>query len=669
MPYYRRRYWRRRRRPLWRWRTRKAFWRRLWRRRRRQRVRRPKRKLKKITVKQWQPTTIRKLKIKGPYPLFQGTSERLGNNMTQYLDSIAPHNIPGGGLTSITKFTLEALYELHLKARNWWTHSNCSLPLIRYNGCKIKLFRSTNVDYIFVYTTCGDMKATKKLYQSTQPAVLIHNKHKRIITCKAHNKHRKPWKTLFIKPPPLFENKWYFQQEIAKIPLLMTITAAASLDRFYIPSTAISNTIGFESLNTDFFQFHNFKEPSVTTGYKPNTQFSLFTFSGHTDLKNATWSQLIYLANTKDYQTGLQIGEMTGEWPQQVDTYFSKLSNWGNPFHSLYFNDDYPNYLITKEPLNSIINKAKAGGATGKINKDTIFTERTQPLTWHCRYNPQADQSHNAVFFTPVTGQAVPWQNPHNENLVEEGLPLWLIFQGLIDFHTKANDIQHLTTDYVTAIVSDYITPKDKTYYVPLDGNFFIGKSIYEGEQGILTAYDQQNFFPKVNFQLRAINNIISTGPGTAKLPDKISAEAHLEYCFYFKLGGCPPPMDDVCNPSTQTKYPTPGNLLSTTLLQSPETPIEYYLSAFDQRRDILTSTAAKRLKKDFRSKELIFKPTGETSTTVQVRTPQTSSEEETSEEEKDPETIQLNIQLQQHKQRKLRRRILQLLQLTQSLE
>ena len=82
----------------------------------------------------------------GQYPLFEGTNERVGNNNTQYIDSVAPYLYPGGGLFSITVFTLQGLYELHLKSRNWWTKSNCDLPLIKYTGCKIKLFRATDVD-------------------------------------------------------------------------------------------------------------------------------------------------------------------------------------------------------------------------------------------------------------------------------------------------------------------------------------------------------------------------------------------------------------------------------------------------------------------------------------------------------------------------------------------
>nr|UGV34641.1 MAG: ORF1 [TTV-like mini virus] len=669
MPYIWRPYWRRRRRYFRRWGARKAFRRRLWRRRRRT-VRR-KRKLKKIHVQQWQPSTIKRLTIRGEYPLFIGTNQRTGNNMTQYLDSIAPFNVPGGGLMSIIQFNLKALYELHLKARNWWTQSNCTLPLIRYLGCDIKLFRSNTVDYIFVYTRCGDLTATLKTYQACQPSVLMYNRHRIIVRCNNSGKYKRNYKKIHIRPPSLMLNKWYFQQELASTPLVMFLTSAASLDRFYTPANSISETISFTSLNTNFFKFHNYKT-QLTTGYVPNNEWLIFTSRHNTEIDKIQYRDLIYLGNSKDHQLGSTIQDTKPStantqtlWETHVDNYFATPAHWGNPFHPTYFDEDYPNYYITNAGRQEVIKQIKISMGTQTLKQ---FTKMVQPRYWHCRYTPQADKSQNAVFFSPITGQPIPWENPHDARLTQDGLPLWLLFTGLIDYHAKALDIQRLQTDYVTCIISDYITPHENiTYYVPLDEQFFHSRSPYEplGDQGLLLTYDRLNYHPKVNYQLLSINEFVKCGPGTPKLPDRISAETHIEYKFRFKLGGCPPPMDNVCDPTKQPKYPTPGNLLSSTLLQNPETPLEYYLSSFDQRRDIITTKAAKRLKTDSTSKEHLFSSTGTTSTEVPLRTQETSSSGETSEEEKDPETLQLNIRHQRRKQRKLRHRILELLKLT----
>ncbi len=182
------------------------------------------------------------------------------------------------------------------------------------------------------------------------------------------------------------------------------------------------------------------------------------------------------------------------------------------------------------------------------------FTTITSPLYWECRYNPEADNSHNGVYITTIAGAQRDWENPQDTHRVTEGLPLWLLLHGLIDYHAIAKDIQLLMTDNILVITSDYIFPKNKSYYVPLDSEFFRGDSPYEHDHK--KDYDLQYWHPKLNFQQRTINTIITSGPGTPKLPPDINAEAHMQYEFLFKLGGCPPPMDEVCDPLTRSTLP-----------------------------------------------------------------------------------------------------------------
>lgn len=660
MPYY----WRRRpyryRRYLWRRRARKIIRpRRFWRRRRRHWVR--KRKLKRITIKEWQPSKINRLKIFGPYPAFEGTNLRIGHDNTQYIDSIAPYKVPGGGLFGITVFTLKGLYELHTKARNWWTKSNCNMPLIKYLGCKITFYRSLDVDYIAVYSRCGSLTATEQLYQSAQPFILTLNKNKRIITCKNKNYHRKPYKVVKIPPPSLMTNKWYFQREILDIPLCMIITAAASLDRFYQAANTISNTIGFDSLNTDLFQYHNFKQ-RTTTPYKPNDVSYLFTVNNRTtDWKQLKVKDIILLGNTRTMTIGTPLGEK-----HNVDTYFSSPNSWGNPF--------YPTTLSQElQPL-LIYNAQNVGQLKTELNakweqnlQTAGFTETTKPPIINCRYNPQNDYSRNACFLANIDTDTSKWHEPETEKLVTKGLPIWLLLHGWTDWLEKSKAAQHIHTDYILGIVSDHISPP-LHYYVPVDHNFLQGRSPFETDDHV-KDYDRENWHPKLNFQEETIAHLVNTGPGTPKLPNNISAEGHFSYRFYFKLGGCPPPMDNVCDPQKQPTFPTPHNILSSTLLQNPEFPPEYYLYSFDQRREMLTKRAAKRIKKDKDFTETFFKPTGETSLSIKIPSPETTSTEDSEEEEESEETLQQRVQLQHRRQRKLRHRILRLLNLVQSLE
>nr|UGV35746.1 MAG: ORF1 [TTV-like mini virus] len=664
MPYYYRRPIRRFRR-YWRRRPRTTFRRRrLWRRRRFW-VR--KRKLKKITLKQWQPATIHKLTVKGQYPLFAGTSDRIGNDYTAYSDEIAPKDYPGGGLYGITVFTLQGLYELHQKARNWWTTTNCNLPLIRYSGCTIKLYYSNTVDYVSVIVNCGELKANEQMFQSCQPAVLMLNTKKKVMTCRNYKKSRRAYKKWFIQPPALLLNKWYFQKEIANYPLFMILSSAMSLDRYYMSSTSVSETTGFQSLNTDFFTYHNWKGPS-SEPYKPNDRFYLFGIGGHTSFDAAKPENLILLGNTTDYQQGLQIGEMNGtDYKNKVEEYMKKKKNWGNPFKKSWLDaptDEGLFCLIEVQATETLLNKLKNLDNTKTLKQQTPpIIEPTKPFTVACRYNPQADLGHNATFVTRITADNTTWHEPADQHLVTKGFPLWLLNFGWEDFLKKSSTPQRLDTDYVQVIVSDYISPKDLTYYVPLDWWFLDDKSPHSDH---IKPFDYINWHPKFNFQRQSISHIIQTGPATTKLPPDISAEAHFTYKFHFKVGGCPPKMDEVCDPAKQPQYPQPGNILSSILLQNPSAPIQYYLSSFDQRRDMLTKRAAKRIKEDKDFKETIFTPTGKTLLDLRLPSPQTTSSEDSSTEEENEEETQSLIHRHRRKQRKLQHGILKLLQLIQ---
>nr|UGV37549.1 MAG: ORF1 [TTV-like mini virus] len=671
MPYFYRRPWRRRRR-IWRRRARGPFRRRYWRRWRRYWVRKPKRKLKKITVKEWQPSKIRKLKITGEYPLYEGTNERTGNNNTQYIDATAPHYMPGGGCYSATQFTLNGLFELHNKARNWWTVSNCDLPLIRYHGCTLKLYRSSNSDYISVYARCGELKLSEQTYQSCQPSILRLNRHKKIVKCSKDTKSRKPYKIMKIPPPTLMQSKWYFQQEIADTPLFILLTAATSLNRWYISSSSISSTTGFYSLNTDVFKFRDFKKPSTTSGYIPNTEHHYFTIEKNVDYKNAKYENLIYLGESNNYEIGTALrfvpGDYNGDNMTKVNTWMSNKTYWGNVFYPLYLSQDGPPILITNQIL-QVKTKAHTTKGQGIVHSSGLFTIKSTPNIWECRYNPQNDRGHNTIYLQSITETGKQWEPPTQGMPKTEGLPLWLLFHGWLDYWDKLGRPQHMWTDYVVVITSDYIVPKH-AYYVLIDNDMLQGRSPYMPQDGMIADYDKLWWHPKLNFQRRSINSIINTGPGTVKLPPQISTEAHCTYTFHFKLGGCPPPMDDVCNPKTQPKFPRPGNILQTTLLQSPSTPLQYYLNSFDQRRHMLTEKASKRIKKDYTAKETLFQSSGTTSMDLPIQeTHETSSSTDSSEEEESEETLQLNLKRHRRKQRKLQLRIFQLLKAAQKLE
>ncbi len=160
--------------------------------------------------------------------------------------------------------------------------------------------------------------------------------------------------------------------------------------------------------------------------------------------------------------------------------------------------------------------------------------------------------------------------------------------------------------------------------------------------------------------QYETINNICASGPGTPKLGLQKTTEAKCKYTFYFKFGGNPPKMSEIEDPGEQHSYPIPNNLTGRSTIESPTEPIHTFLYNFDTKRDIITTKAAKRIKKDYETKKSLFTD-GRNSKQEEIYYPQKKT---TTEKEK--ETLQSIIeQLQQ--QHILKRRINQQLMWNQN--
>nr|UGV38510.1 MAG: ORF1 [TTV-like mini virus] len=651
MPYYWRRNRYRRRRPRWfnPWRFRRPFRRRRY---RRYRVRNYKRKLSKITIQQWQPPKINKTTVRGFYPLFLATKDRLTNNMTQWLESTAPPHFPGGGGFSILQFTLQSLYEQFLRATNWWTKSNCNLPLIKYRGCMLKFYRTEKYDYNVIVERCYPLRANDMMYISTQPAIMGLTKKCIHIPCRQNTHNKKNYKKVWIKPPSQMTSGWHFQKDLANFPLFIIRTSATSYDRYYTSSSSISSTIGFKSLNTKFFKLHDWQDPP-TTGYKPSSDTYLWgTINGTENPLNEEIQNLIYLGGTGSHSKGTPI-------KNHKETYETNPGYWGNIFHEDYLTGTSA-VLKTTKTIKEIANQVKQTPTTKA--QEAGFTNIIEPFIIECRYNPFNDKSkNNKTYVVSNHSDHTEWRPPPDkEDVIRQNLPLWLETWGHLDFIRKAQIVSQVDINYIYVIQSDYIysTPK-LPYYVPIDENFTDAppSSPYITQ---LNASDTLHFYPKVTFQIKTINLIGSSGPGTIKLPENQSCEAHVLYNFKFKVGGCPSNMETLCNPEGQPKYPIPDFKQNSTSLQSPTTAIQTYLWDFDERRGFITDRAAKRIKKDQGTETFTFPFTG---SPMDIQAPHQSppeSDEETQEESETQTTFKL-LQLR-HQQHLLRQRILQLI-------
>nr|UGV37430.1 MAG: ORF1 [TTV-like mini virus] len=660
MPYYRRRrtYWRRPRRHFWRFRP--TFWRnRRWRKRRRVRKKRL-----SIKLKQYQPETIHKSTIKGLQPITITNGKRLTNNYRQYEHSIIPEHQPGGGGFSITKITLDALYEQHQLVRNWWTKPNTNLPLCRYTGAKLKLYRSDDVDYVFTPFTCYPMTATQGLYTSCQPSIQLMNPHSIKVPSKKTKPRGRPYKIVKLHPPAQLTNKWYFTKDLSNAGLFMYTAAVCSLDHYYINSYSESNNISFTSLNPKFFTRHNFEEPGQD-GYIPwvqGTQHKLiFATIQATTTENVATIQtnsLIYLGNSKMNQMGRTV-QQSGKNTLQEYLKPENKNLWGNIFYKGHLTEGDYRILVSTKKISELQQKY----TTNQNLEAGDFTFATEPLTYRCRYQPDVDTGKdNQMYILSNVREITGWDPPNSENVKIYGFPMWLLVFGWLDFMKKAGVVVHIDEHYVMAFKSKFIQPQ-LDYYIPLDQDFLDNKSPYETQNDSVNAYDMTHWYPQVSFQHQTIEAFGSTGPGIAKLAPKKSVETKMEYKLYFKWGGCPPKMDKITDPSELPKFPIPNNDDGIYSFQNPNMSPEYYLYNFDFRKDFLTSTAAQRITRHKETQKSLFSTTGKQQPAAQLvqETTETSSEgEETSQEEE--ETLLQRLRLLQRKKQQLQLKLLQLM-------
>nr|UGV34992.1 MAG: ORF1 [TTV-like mini virus] len=676
MPWRRRYRWRPRR-PYWiryrHWRPRKIIRRRRWRRR----VRYPYKKLKKITLKQWQPNKIRLCKITGLMPLFLCNKYKLGNNYAIYNQAIVPTLLPGGGGFSIYQYTLENLYIMHQYCRNWWTQPNNKLPLVRYVKCKMKIYQADDVDIVFRYINHPPLTANQLTYPTTQPSMLMMLRNSIMIPSKRTEKLKKPYKKITIYPPKLMTNKWFFQQDLAKKPLLLTLATAASFDHYFIGTDKMSTNTSVACLNTILIQNLEFTKKPL---YNIRTDGTLpvWLWAAEEPPKQTggpTAKYCILLANTQKYTEGWSFEDFKrySSVSQTQKTWSHYKENIhiyaGNPFHTFFLdteNEHFHNFSFyqtrSQDPHDALPQQE-----TQPLKDATIIHN---PFIYWLRYSPNADKGDtNKAFlllnYKPKNG----WEPPTDPKLILEGFPLYILLWGYLDFQKQQHLLNNIDTSTILALQTSTIhgAPTTLPALVPLGEDFIKGKSPFEPA---VNPLDSGRWYPQVQYQEQAVNNILSTGPGVAKLNGKNTVEAKCLYTFYFKFGGDPAPMVEVQDPTNQPKFPVTDQFIQTNSLQDPTTPAELFLYNFDQRRSTLTKKAEKRMQKDWETKQYIFTDgtTAPGPPQIQESTPETS-DTETSDSEKEEEKILQLLIKQRKKQHNLKQRIRQLLTIQQNIE
>lgn len=556
-PRWKRRYtrYKKRKRPIYRRRRRYPTRRRRRRRRRRHKVRRKKQTL---PVRQWQPDSIVKCKIKGYGALVLGAQGRQFICYTNVKDAWTAAKAPAGGGFGVEQFSLGFLYQQYVFRQCIWTKTNIFKDLCRYLWVKFTFYRHLKTDFVVAYERMPPFNLTKLTYPSAHPLNLLLSKHKKVILSAQTNPRGRVKHIMKIKPPKQMLNKWFFTEYFSKVPLLLLKGAACSLAYPRLGCCNQSQLVSFTALNLAFYTKGDWGTSQSTTGYLPYTnaphQFTGKIANGQT--KNIT---------IKEGHDGA-------------------ISWDGGYFQSTLL----------------------------KIVEFTGTTHQASIPLKAARYNPNRDNGKgNQIWLksTLVENYNIP---KTDDILVFENYPLYLMLYGWLNYVTAKKNDKKFLESYVLCIKSPAIEPYGgigtQNLYVPIDLTFVNGEAPYKE---VLTNSMKIRWYPTIYNQMETINSIVESGPFIPRYDyDRESTwELPYSYTFYFKWGGPQITEQAVADPETQGKYDVPDTVDQNVQIRNPEKQKASTLfHAWDWRRGFITPAALKRVSSDI-STDTTFQP------------------------------------------------------------
>ncbi len=462
------------------------------RRRRRRTRRKVRKKLQKITIKQWQPDSIVKCKIKGFDTLVAGAEGRQMFCYTNERSIYTQPKAPGGGGFGIKVYNLQYLFQEWLKKNNIWTKSNDYKDLVRFTGATFTFFRSPTTDFVIQYSRQPPFIVQKDTYMNCHPQALLLSKNHRVILSTKTKPNGKIKTKVKIRPTKQMITKWFFQDEFSTFDLLQIQAAAADFSYPQWGPNTQSTNLTFYALNTSFYHNTNWASAHQgQQGYKPYTGYSDSSVSFEYPTKQGTTATFNTDTSTYDKSIGWEKG------------------------------------MFAKEVLNA----TKIKGTTGYVHE--------RPVTI-ARYNPEEDTgTGNIVWFTSLLADT-GWDPPKDSDLVIKDVPLYFAIFGFWNTIIKLKgDKQYMKYGMfvVKSNAIKLVSATQQKFFPLIDWSFIQGKMPYEE---YLLDSDKTNWYPTAYKQQEILNAIVECGQFIPKYANLKSSswQLNVKYTFYFKWGG-----------------------------------------------------------------------------------------------------------------------------------
>nr|UHS18422.1 MAG: hypothetical protein [Alphatorquevirus sp.] len=626
-----------RRRRVRRWRRRRRGWaRRIYLRKRRRLKRR-----KKIPITQWNPSTVKKCVVRGYMPLLicgTGTTGTTYRNYGSHQADYVKFDPFGGGISTL-QFSLQFLYEEYQKHRNTWSRSNVDLELIRYKGASIKLYRHPEADFFFTYNRKPPFTDSQLTGPYLHPGNMMLRKRKIIVPSYKTKPKGRPTKTVRIKPPTLFTDKWYFQKDLCKAPLL---TVGCSIGNLRFPfcrpqteNCCIYFQVLTERYNTMLsIQFEHCRKnyDSLMSFMKTHWTNPKGTYSNYRDRGRV--GTVFNTFRTEEHIKDPPVTVCTTDkntTPSSCNkcnvpskySYSRVNSLWGDYIYTNQIVDDFSsnahNYF--KERSGSVVTASKyLNHKTGLFSSIFLSRQRLSPdfpgFYYEVIYNPMNDKGvGNKVWIDWCTKEDSFWVESSQLKTEIVDLPLWMCFNGYIDYCKKKHHDQGLDKEVRVTIICPYTQPpltnstNTDMGFVPFDYNFGDGR-MPDGQPYIPIEY-RFKWYPCAFHQQNFMNDMTQCGPFAYDGGIK-SAVLTAKYKFTFLFGGNPIPQQTIKDPCMQPDYEIPGGGGQPKRIQveNPKLLHEgYYFRAWDLRRGFFGARALQRMQQQQITSKFITGP------------------------------------------------------------
>nr|UPW35058.1 ORF1 [Torque teno virus 24] len=530
------------------------------RRRRRRPYFKPK---KKLVLTQWNPQTVRRCAIRGMIPLVLcGHTTWNRNYAMRSEDYPEQGRYPFGGSMSTTTWSLRVLFDEHQKHRNRWSYPNTQLDLARYKGCRFTFYRHKKTYFIVTWSRRPPFKLNKYSSAMLHPGMMMQQKYKLLIPSWDTKPKGRPKITVRIRPPTLFEDKWYTQQDLCEVNLVSLAVSAASFSHPFSQPSSNNICTTFQVLKDKYYPIIGVL-PSYTEVAGNKKDYN----TNKTELEKWLYNtgSLYHTFHTQEYLNP----NRTFKSPN--DKFCSTLQPWlgsgTNGFQtkksSLFgFNTYNPNQekltlarkkywdtLIANNDLHSNYGKAQSEQFEyhlgwyspiflSRHRSNTEFATAYQDVT----YNPNCDRGKgNRIWFQYGTKQDT-WFNEKQCKCVLLDLPLWAMFYGYTDFIEAELGISaEIHNIGIVVVQCPYTFPPMFNKKEPDMGYVFYDMLFGSGKmpdgRGQVPIYWQQRWYPRFAFQQQVMHDITLTGPFSYK-DDLVMTELAAKYRFDFLWGG-----------------------------------------------------------------------------------------------------------------------------------